>query len=200
MEPLPLCVSNSGGCVDASGQPCQGGCLVDCTNGGSCPKGLACTSVNAGYKACLGPSSTGSIAACSSVSNAQSCGTNFVCGVSGNMPGPAAAPNPNTLPDGTCPINTDLQRISGCAGTVCYYCACLIGYTGVLCSNGTSCNTDNCTGQLWGCKPTAPPAPPGCTGTTSGFSGTCNCVNGKTVTFACGGSGASCEQLCEQTQ
>lgn len=191
-----------GGTCAKDGCPCEDGfvcsrrdgvggvCLPDCTVSGTCANGSICKSLRFdGKKACMAPAS--SVSGCIAVENGKTC-PSFECGVSGKRP--SCSGNCNTLPDGTCPLNANESAFFGCANEDpprCH-CMCSPGFTGVDCEDGTSCNSNNCQGKLWGCKRTTQPS---CADDTDGFSGTCVCRDGRRVGFACGG-GTTCEERC----
>jgi hypothetical protein len=183
-EPGMICTRREGGSL--------GVCLPDCTGGEACPSGSVCKTLwYADKKACMAPGSEAP--ACIGTEDTQPC-TTFACGASGRRP-TSCSGNCNTLPDGTCPKNADKSAFFGCGvedPPQCY-CTCNDGFTGVDCNDGTSCNSNNCQGRVWGCKPTAPPS---CNADTDGYSGTCVCNDGKRIPFSCGG-GTTCEKICQ---
>lgn len=101
------------------------------------------------------------------------------------IPCPCGGSGTVSCGDGTCPYLTTCE--SGCR--------CPSGYFYVSCTTGKICNGD-CEGGNWGCQKVDPnESEPGCTGNLSKVSGTCRCMDGRSLRVECGTSG-TCDQLC----
>lgn len=185
-----------GMCLDGcDGQRCprertcspSGACVLDCSQGESCPNGLACTSLFNGKLGCARPDTPFNL--CRSVEVTSFCagGSDAAC------PGPTVA-----CGTGTCPSGNPCTKASGaftCAGcaqgftpTTCGGVACEITPFGFyVVGGGTSCGDAG----AWSCRR----ATPGCLDSTERVSGVCKCFGGKSVSFACGEK-TSCKEKC----
>lgn len=174
-----LCVTACSGSVCPSGRRCvDGHCFGDCTATTKCAEGLSCQDTFESYSLCVAPGV--GFAACTSV-DATSCSgtsTSWLCPDSSVWCSSA----------GGCPAGTQCDnRTGGCTD-------CPAGSVRATC-DGTPCTGPSCSSG-WGCKPVEA-AKPGCDGALTKWQGTCECKQGRSVSFTCS-STDTCEARCKK--
>lgn len=164
-----------------SGKAAGRGCVVDCTTGESCPDGFACVPREVDAASVCAPDGT-TFATCTSASATATCLTEL-CG----------QPADFVVPCGTSACGFGDTCNAGSA----LPCECSSGFTNC---DGTPTNSSNpCVQGSNGdpqcmCLSRDDPHPT-CDGPHFHAEGSCTCVDGRTVTFACGDS-STCSELC----
>jgi hypothetical protein len=170
-----ICVPSCQTASCAADRVCAGGaCLVDCTNGATCPTGLECHTLGDNVtKACMPRPIY--VPACASYSARPASECSLTCGTS-NFTNKCPVPSTDyCVPHSTCVSSTT--------------CQCDTGYDELTCDE-QSCGS-GCPYPNWHCVLQEVPGQ-SCSSTV-GF-GTCQCRNGSSVARACGDP--DCESLC----